>query len=121
MNTEGKQRMIVFVAGGMTYSEMRLAYTVGQSLGKEIFIGKSNYLAKQRISLNGLYSGSTHTVTPEGFVKDLKALGRGGIAGNPPNPIPVHPQSPGRPARSPGRPTDYQKWVLGPVSRQSAR
>jgi hypothetical protein len=41
MNTEGKQRMIVFVAGGMTYSEMRLAYTVGQSLGKEVFIGMS--------------------------------------------------------------------------------
>lgn len=38
-NTEGKQRMIVFVAGGITYSEMRLAYTVGQALGKEIFIG----------------------------------------------------------------------------------
>jgi syntaxin-binding protein 1 len=39
-NTEGKQRMIIFVAGGITYSEMRLAYTVGQALGKEIFIGK---------------------------------------------------------------------------------
>jgi syntaxin-binding protein 1 len=32
--------MIIFVAGGMTYSEMRLAYTVGQQLGKEIFIGQ---------------------------------------------------------------------------------
>jgi syntaxin-binding protein 1 len=32
--------MIVFVAGGITYSEMRLAYTVGQALGKEIFIGE---------------------------------------------------------------------------------
>jgi syntaxin-binding protein 1 len=32
--------MIIFVAGGITYSEMRLAYTVGQALGKEIFIGK---------------------------------------------------------------------------------
>ena len=38
-NTEGKQRIIVFVAGGMTYAEMRLAYTVGRALGKEIFIG----------------------------------------------------------------------------------
>jgi hypothetical protein len=55
--------------------------------------------------------GSTHTTTPEGFVKDLKALGRGGIAGNPPNPLPQHPQAPGRPARSPGRPTTYQKCV----------
>jgi syntaxin-binding protein 1 len=40
-NTEGKQRLILFVAGGMTYSEMRLAYSVGQALGKEIFIGAS--------------------------------------------------------------------------------
>ena len=32
--------MIIFVAGGMTYSEMRLAYTVGQQLGKEVFIGE---------------------------------------------------------------------------------
>jgi syntaxin-binding protein 1 len=38
-NMEGKQRMIIFVAGGITYSEMRLAYTIGQTLGKEIFIG----------------------------------------------------------------------------------
>ena len=42
-NTEGKQRLILFVAGGMTYSEMRLAYSVGQTLGKEIFIGTSSY------------------------------------------------------------------------------
>ena len=39
-NTEGRQRMIVFVAGGLTYSEIRCAYTVGQALGKEIFIGE---------------------------------------------------------------------------------
>ncbi|CAD6581232.1 MAG: vacuolar sorting protein VPS33/slp1 [Tremellales sp. Tagirdzhanova-0007] len=93
-NTEGKQRLILFVAGGMTYSEMRLAYTVGQALGKEIFIGES--------------VGSTHVITPESFVKDLKALGRGGIGGHAPNAIQPHPQAPGRPARSPGRPTTYQ-------------
>jgi len=39
-NTEGKQRMIIFIAGGVTYSEMRLAYTMGQSLGKDIYIGE---------------------------------------------------------------------------------
>jgi hypothetical protein len=32
--------MIIFIAGGVTYSEMRLAYTVGQSLGKDIYIGE---------------------------------------------------------------------------------
>ena len=40
-NTEGRQRMILFIAGGVTYSEMRLAYTIGRALGKEIFIGLS--------------------------------------------------------------------------------
>jgi syntaxin-binding protein 1 len=39
MNTEGKQRLIIFVAGGVTYAEMRLAYTMGQSLGKDVYIG----------------------------------------------------------------------------------
>lgn len=40
-NTEGKQRIILFIAGGVTYSEMRLAYTVGQQLGKDVYIGTS--------------------------------------------------------------------------------
>lgn len=34
-----RQRLIVFVAGGMTYSEMRAAYQLSASLGKDIFIG----------------------------------------------------------------------------------
>jgi syntaxin-binding protein 1 len=56
-----------------------------------------------------LMSGSTHVITPEEYVKNLKALGRGGIGGNPPRPLQIHPQSPGRAARSPGQPTSYQK------------
>lgn len=31
--------MIVFVIGGMTYSEMREAYVMGQKKNKEIYIG----------------------------------------------------------------------------------
>lgn len=38
--------MIIFIAGGVTYSEMRLAYTLGQSLGKDIYIGQSYYRQK---------------------------------------------------------------------------
>lgn len=34
-----KQRYIVFVAGGMTYSEMREVYQVSTPSGKDIFIG----------------------------------------------------------------------------------
>ncbi|OCF34392.1 syntaxin-binding protein 1 [Kwoniella heveanensis BCC8398] len=89
-NTEGKQRMIIFVAGGMTYSEMRCAYTVGQALGKDVYIG------------------STHVITPEIFTQQLRALGRGGIGANPPGGLQPHPQGPGRPTRQPGKPTSYQ-------------
>jgi syntaxin-binding protein 1 len=36
---ENRQRLLVFVAGGMTYSEMREAYSLSSQLGKDIFIG----------------------------------------------------------------------------------
>jgi len=37
--TETRQRLLLFVAGGMTYSEMREAYLSSSQLGKDIFIG----------------------------------------------------------------------------------
>jgi len=48
--------MIIFVAGGMTFSEMREAYDLSSSLGKDIYIG------------------STHTFTPCQFIDDLKGI-----------------------------------------------
>ena len=36
---ETRQRLLLFVAGGMTYSEMREAYLLSSQLGKDIFIG----------------------------------------------------------------------------------
>ncbi|KAL1412581.1 syntaxin binding protein 1 [Vanrija albida] len=98
-NSDSKQRLVIFVAGGVTYSELRQAYVLSKALGKDIYIG------------------STHIVTPEAFMKDLRSLGRGGIAGNPPNPIPIHPQAPVRIDRQPGqavpyqRILDYRHWV----------
>ncbi|KAI0629394.1 Sec1-like protein [Trametes polyzona] len=56
-----RQRILVFVAGGMTYSEMREAYLLSKSLNKEIIIG------------------STHALTPSQFVDDLKVLEIGGV------------------------------------------
>jgi syntaxin-binding protein 1 len=41
---ETRQRLIVFVAGGMTYSEMREAYLLSSQLGKDIFIGAAALL-----------------------------------------------------------------------------
>ncbi|KAF8493208.1 Sec1-like protein [Russula emetica] len=58
---ETRQRLLVFVAGGMTYSEMRDAYLLSSQLGKDIFIG------------------STHTLTPRQFVDDLKVLDLSGV------------------------------------------
>lgn len=37
--TENRQRLLVFVAGGMTYSEMRIAYQRSAVLGRDIYIG----------------------------------------------------------------------------------
>ncbi|KAK0239011.1 Sec1-like snare protein [Armillaria nabsnona] len=56
-----KQRLFVFVAGGMTYSEVREVYELSSSLSKDIYIG------------------STHTITPRPFIDDLKVLDLGGV------------------------------------------
>ncbi|KAG9128259.1 vacuolar sorting protein VPS33/slp1 [Ceratobasidium sp. 392] len=56
-----KQRVIVFMAGGMTYSEMRTVYAVSNTLNKDIYIG------------------STHPTTPARFVNDLRAIAMDGV------------------------------------------
>lgn len=35
-----RERIIVFMAGGMTYSEVREAYDLSSSLGRDIYIGR---------------------------------------------------------------------------------
>jgi syntaxin-binding protein 1 len=37
---DNRQRIFIFVAGGMTYSEMRSAYDLSSQLGKDVYIGK---------------------------------------------------------------------------------
>ncbi|KAF8605962.1 Sec1-like snare protein [Ceratobasidium sp. AG-I] len=56
-----KQRVFVFIAGGMTYSEMRTVYTASNTLNKDIYIG------------------STHQLTPSRFVGDLRAIAMDGV------------------------------------------
>ncbi|KAI8365236.1 Sec1-like protein [Radiomyces spectabilis] len=48
--------VIIFITGGMTYSEMRSAYDLAETLNREVYIG------------------STHILTPDKFVKDLSLL-----------------------------------------------
>ncbi|TKY89618.1 hypothetical protein EX895_001403 [Sporisorium graminicola] len=57
---ENRQRVLLFLAGGMTYSEMRSAYQMSDRLGKDVYIG------------------SSHTFTPESFVEVLKLFGKAG-------------------------------------------
>ncbi|KAJ7087363.1 Sec1-like snare protein [Mycena belliarum] len=59
--TDVRQRLLVFIAGGMTYSEIREAYQLSSSLNKDIYIG------------------STHTITPRQFISDLQVLELGGV------------------------------------------
>ncbi|KAJ7163127.1 Sec1-like snare protein [Mycena filopes] len=55
-----RERLLVFIAGGMTYSEIREAYQLSASLSRDIYIG------------------STHTITPREFISDLQVLELGG-------------------------------------------
>ena len=41
---DNRQRLLVFVAGGVTYSEMREAYLLSKSLGREVIIGESTFV-----------------------------------------------------------------------------
>jgi syntaxin-binding protein 1 len=44
VSTENKQRCIVFIAGGATYSESRVCYEVGRKTGREVFLVTSHML-----------------------------------------------------------------------------
>ena len=44
VSTENRQRVIVFVAGGATYSESRACYSVGHQTNREIFLVTSHML-----------------------------------------------------------------------------
>ncbi|WFD33424.1 syntaxin binding protein 1 [Malassezia cuniculi] len=57
MSNPNAQRVMVFVAGGMTYSEMRTAYLCGKRLSADVYIG------------------SSHVLTPDSFMEALRLLG----------------------------------------------
>ncbi|KAI8984346.1 Sec1-like protein [Mycotypha africana] len=48
--------IIIFIVGGMTYSEIRSAYEIAETYDREVYIG------------------STHIITPDKFVEDLGQL-----------------------------------------------
>ncbi|CAG8563814.1 2015_t:CDS:10 [Ambispora gerdemannii] len=76
-STESRaSRIIVFVAGGVTYSEIRSAYELSEKHNRDVIIG------------------STHTITPKKFINDLKYL-RNPVAMNSPGYNHVPSPSPG--------------------------
>lgn len=95
-----RQRVLVFVAGGATYSEVRSVYKLSEAANKDIFLG------------------TTHLVTPQQFVADLSSLERGGsahtnkgFAANKGKPVP--PRAPGIPQEALDR-RYYVKVVAPP-------
>ncbi|RKP27520.1 Sec1-like protein, partial [Syncephalis pseudoplumigaleata] len=63
-------RVILFVVGGITYSEIRSVYELGRKFGRDILIG------------------STHVLTPQLLLKDLRRLREGPPKELPPPPPP---------------------------------
>ncbi|KAF9166128.1 vacuolar sorting protein VPS33/slp1 [Actinomortierella ambigua] len=70
-------RLYIFVAGGVTYSELRAMYELCEQYGRDVIIG------------------STHIMTPRQFVLDMRQLARG--AGRPIKPL-ISPYTPAPPA-----------------------
>ena len=60
--------MILFVAGGATYAEMRSVYELSAKFNREIILGK--FL----LNIFVIFSGSTSVLTPSQFVEGLKKL-----------------------------------------------
>nr|CAG8523248.1 6902_t:CDS:10 [Entrophospora candida] len=79
-----KPRIIAFVAGGLTYSEIRSAYELTESHNKDVIIG------------------STHAITPRNFIEDLKLLPPAYGGGFISQPQLQQPQIPPKPFSSPG-------------------
>ncbi|KAI8053210.1 Sec1-like protein [Syncephalis plumigaleata] len=63
-------KIIVFIAGGITYSEIRAVYEIGRKFGRDILIG------------------STHIITPQQLLNDLRRLREGPPKELPPPPPP---------------------------------
>jgi len=67
-----KERLLVFVAGGMTHSEMRTAYETSSALNRDVYIGSTH------ITRAGGQLSASGGIARGGFIDDLKMLQSGG-------------------------------------------
>ncbi|KAG0227954.1 vacuolar sorting protein VPS33/slp1 [Actinomortierella wolfii] len=87
-------RLYVFVAGGLTYSELRAMYEICEQHNRDVIVG------------------STHIMTPRQFVLDLRQLGRG--VGRPTKPL-ITPYTPA-PAPTPSPPVSSSSGKGGSMN-----
>ncbi|OAD74659.1 hypothetical protein PHYBLDRAFT_144034 [Phycomyces blakesleeanus NRRL 1555(-)] len=81
--------IILFIAGGMTYAEIRSAYELSETFNREVYIG------------------STHIITPDQFVADLSGLDKTPPPAKnvvPPYTTSIHTSAPPRTSSSTGTP-----------------
>ena len=82
-NVRNVPRIIIFVMGGASYSEMRSAYEVTNAVKNwEVIVGQYSFPLRRASFMCSnafflLFVGSTHILTPEGFLNDLKELSNG--------------------------------------------
>lgn len=77
---EVRGRIIVFVVGGATFSELRESYQLSSTLNRDVYLGTLPLFPIQFFDRTfSLTQGSTHTITPRQFVDDLKVLELGGV------------------------------------------
>lgn len=107
VSTENRQRVIVFMAGGATYSESRVCYDIGKQTSREVFLVTS------------------HMLTPQLFVRQVGDLSadkrRLGIPAEQPKPqAPAHlfePDEQPKPPPQPQAPPQQQKVQAQPPTQ----
>lgn len=75
LNIKNVPRLMVFVLGGLTYSEMRCAYEVtNASKNWEVIIGKCSQVSFPSSLRVSLFAGSDRITTPKYFLEELRNL-----------------------------------------------
>ncbi|KAI9620419.1 hypothetical protein H4Q26_013631 [Puccinia striiformis f. sp. tritici PST-130] len=70
-----RERIMVFVAGGLTYAEVRAAYEISEAHSKDVIIG--NIKIRHAIYSMGFFRIDSY-ITPKQYIADLASLDRGG-------------------------------------------